>query len=252
VAVQEGTGYENSPWDYQVLPEVIWAPASGGGTWMSEVQVTDFTGSSDVSVYFSPYGDSRRGPIALWTGSGVKNSIKYSNILETIDSLDTGYDYYGKVGALEFVTQGSSFIIDVTARTFNGNYSKTFQGMNYIAANTSDTTRQMLIQNMPSNDFYRSAMGVFNMTGDTLTVDVSLIDSDGNLIGSTFTRTVAGNEFQSFNPFTLAGVAYPTYSYDNVWIYINPTSGPGEIMCFGATTNNTSNDPAAHSAVQYK
>jgi hypothetical protein len=91
-----------------------------------------------------------------------------------------------------------------------------------------------------------------NVTGDSLTVDFSLIDGDGNVIGSTFTRTLAANEFQSFNPFAQAGVPYPAYSYDNVWIYINPTSGMGEIMCFGATSNNVSNDPAAHSAVQYK
>jgi hypothetical protein len=95
-------------------------------------------------------------------------------------------------------------------------------------------------------------VGLFNVTGDSLTVEFTLIDSDGNVIGSSFTRTVNGNEFQSFNPFAQAGVAYPTYSYDNVWIKISPTSGNGEIMCFGATSSNASNDPAAHSAVQYE
>jgi hypothetical protein len=252
VAVQESTGYINSPQNYQVIPEVIWAPASGGGTWMSEVQITDFSGGSAVSVYFTPYGAGRRGPFSLWTGPGEKNSVKYDNILETVSGLDSGYDYYGKVGSIEFVTQDSAHVINATARTYNGNYSKTFQGLNYLDANTADTTRQMIIQNMPSNDIYRSATGVFNVTGNSVTVEFSLIDSTGSSIGSTFTRTIAGYEFQSFNPFTQAGVPYPANSYDNIWIYINPISGTGEIMCFGATSNNTSNDPAAHSAVQYE
>jgi hypothetical protein len=251
-ATQKAAGYENSPGDYQVLPEVIWAPASGGGTWMSEIQITDFSGGSVVSVYFSPYGDSRKGPFVLWTGPGANNSIKFANILETLDGMDAGYDYYGKVGSLELVTQGSAFEIQTFSRTFNGNYSKTLQGINFIDANTADPTRQMMIQNFTNNSVYRSAVGCFNLTDDSITVEFQLIDGNGNTIGSPFSKTLTGNEFLSFNPFTAAGVAYPTYSYDNVFIFINPTSGAGEIMCFGATSNNTTNDPAAHSSVQRK
>ena len=219
---------------------------------MTELQITDFTGGSEVSVYFTPFAGARRGPFTLWTGAGANNSVKYSNILETIDALDAGFDYFNKVGSLEFITQDGSHVIDVTTRTLNGNYSKTFQGLNYVEANTANTIRQMLIQNLSSNDLYRSAVGLFNVTGESLTVEFTLIDGGGNVIGTSFSRTVSGNEFQSFNPFAQAGVAYPAYSYDNVWIKINPTSGNGEIMCFGATSSNSSNDPAAHSAVQYE
>ncbi|MCG2681595.1 MAG: S8 family serine peptidase, partial [Kiritimatiellae bacterium] len=40
------TGSYNSPAQYKVLPEVIWSSATGGGTWMSNVQVTDVSGGS--------------------------------------------------------------------------------------------------------------------------------------------------------------------------------------------------------------
>ena len=43
---------------------------------------------------------------------------------------------------------------------------------------------------------------------------------------------------------------YPGSSYDNVILRVRPTSGAGKVMCFGATVNNVSNDPAAHVAVQ--
>lgn len=84
-----------------------------------------------------------------------------------------------------------------------------------------------------------------------MTVQFSLIDSNGSVIGSSFTKVFTDYSFQAFNPFSEAGISYPVYSYDNVWILINPTTGSGKIMAFGATANNASNDPAAHSAVQY-
>ncbi|MDD8012760.1 MAG: hypothetical protein PHX05_04705, partial [Acidobacteriota bacterium] len=69
-------------------------------------------------------------------------------------------------------------------------------------------------------------------------------------IGTQFSRTLAGHAFVSFNPFTEAGMAYPANSYDNVILRVRPTSGSGSVMCFGASANNASNDPASHLAVQ--
>jgi hypothetical protein len=251
-AVQKNACLENSPDEYQVLPEVIWAAASGGGTWVTEVQIIDFSGGSVVSAYFTPYGGLRRGPFFLWTGPGIKHSVKFTNILETLDGLDPEYNYFGRVGALEFVTQDGSHFINSSARTTNGNYSKTFQANNYMDAHVVDTNKQMMIQNLTSNDAYRSAVGCFNVTDKSLAVQFGLIDANGDLLGSSFFITIEGNQFMSFNPFTRAGVAYPAYKYDNVWIIIYPTEGLGQIMCFGATTNNNSNDPAAHVGVQYR
>ena len=58
---EEPSGMYNSPAQYKVLPEVIWASATGGGTWVSEVQLTDVTGGSQVSVYYNTLL-GRRGP----------------------------------------------------------------------------------------------------------------------------------------------------------------------------------------------
>ncbi|MCG2812342.1 MAG: FG-GAP-like repeat-containing protein, partial [Candidatus Aminicenantes bacterium] len=62
------TGSYNSPAQYKVLPEVIWSSATGGGTWMSNVQVTDVSGGSQVSVYYNA-ASGRRGPFLLWDNS---------------------------------------------------------------------------------------------------------------------------------------------------------------------------------------
>ncbi len=205
-----------------------------------------------MSVFFNSIFGDRRGPYLLWTGPGINQSIKYANLLDAIGVVDTGYDYYAKVGTVEFFTQDAAHVINVTARTLNGNHSKTFQGLTDKNSNTADTTRSLLIQNLTNNDTYRSTVGCYNPFGDSVTVEFSLIDSSGSVIGSTFIKVFAGYGYLAFNPFTEVGAAYPAYSYDNVWILINPTSGSGRIFVFGATANNTSNDPAAHCAVQYQ
>ena len=245
--------YDNSPSNYQVIPECLWAVATGGGTWVSEVQITDITGGSVVSVYFDYGGGNRRGPFTLWTSPGADQNVKYANILSSLDSLDAeAFTYYGRVGAVEFSTQDVSHKIQVTARTLNGNYSKTFPGLNLTDANTADTSRRMMIQNFVNNSTYRSTCGIFNPTADSVTLELKLIDANGSQIGSTITRTLVGYDFQSFSPFNQAGVPYPANSYDNMVLWVTPTSGSGKVMVFGASANNTSNDPAAHIGTQYQ
>jgi hypothetical protein len=85
-----------------------------------------------------------------------------------------------------------------------------------------------------------------------MTVQFGIIDANNALVGSWFYRTFVPNEFVSFNPFNQAGVPYPTYSYSNCWLYINPTAGSGYLYCYGASANNTTNDPASLIAVQFQ
>ena len=253
IALQYQGAYSNSPAEYIILPECIWAPATGGGTWASDVQITDLTGGSVVLAYFSCGGGLRRGPIPIWTNSGgAGRSTKFSNFLSTLGSIDTGFTYYGKVGAVEFVTQDSAHKIQVASRTLNGNYSKTFPGLRLVDSNTADTTREMIIQNYTNGVEYRSTCGFFNPTANSVIVDFRLYDGEGYLIGSVFTKTFLGYDFKAFSPFNEAGIPYPNASYDNVILVVSPTSGTGQIICFGASANNTSNDPAAHIAVQYR
>ena len=132
ITISDGSsaGYYNSPAQYKVLPEVIWASATGGGTWMSNVQVTDVSGGSQVASITTPLS-GRRGPFLLWdnTAGAALSSLKYANLLETIDGLDSGtFSYSGTVGAVEFVTQDGSHLLQAAARTLNGNYCQDVHG----------------------------------------------------------------------------------------------------------------------------
>jgi hypothetical protein len=244
-------GEYNSPADYQVIPEVLWAPAEGGGTWKTEVQITDVTGGSEVSAYFNSVTGQRRGPFLLFNGGGEGTSGKTGNLLHVLDQLDPGFDYYGTAGAVEFMTQDSEHQIHVSARTSNGRYSKSFQGINQNGANTAGGGRVMAVQNLVSNEDYRSSCGLFNPTDNFVTVELSLIDSDGAVIGVPFNKTLSGHQFQALYPFTEAGMPYPAENYNNVWLKVEVTDGNGEVMVYGATADNLTNDPAVHKAVRY-
>jgi hypothetical protein len=156
------------------------------------------------------------------------------------------------VGAVEFSTQDSGHKIQVTARTLNGDVSKTFPGLNLTDSNTANTSRRMMVQHFANNVTYRASCGLFNPTADSVTVELRLLDENGTTIGSPFSRTLAGYDFQSFSPFNQAGVPYPQNYYENIVLWVTPTSGTGKVMTYGATANNASNDPAAHIGVQYQ
>lgn len=240
----------NSPDSYVVIPEVLWAPASGGGEWKTEVQITDVIGGAEVSVFFNSSTGDRRGPITLYTSAGRDTSVKTGNLLQILDALDTGYSYYGKAGAVEFVTQDEGHRIHVLARTSNGDYSKTFPGLTAGGNNVVSGAQSMMIQNLVSNATYRTAYGGFNPTDDSITVEYELFDGSGSTIGSTFTKTFTGRQYRALNIFSEAGVPYPANSFSNVYLKISRVSGSGQLMSYGATANNITNDPAVHPAVR--
>lgn len=248
--------YDTSPSDMQIAPEVIWAYATGGGTWQTEVQIYDRTGGSIVEVYFwyMNGGMNYRHVASLWTSPGIHCSAKFSNILYTMSLTDTSFTYFGSSGTLQFYTQDANHKIQVTAKTVNGNYGKTFPGLNWIDANSANVGREMMIQNLTNNAAYRTFVGIWNGTsgGWAMTVEFRLINANNGMIGSAFTKTIQPWNFIAFNPFVEAGVS--AGSYDNVFLWINPTSSGNTakgIFCYGSLTNNYTNDSNALFAVQY-
>jgi hypothetical protein len=245
LAVQTASGYANSMGTRLILPETTWAPASGGGDWVSEVHVTDLSGGAVITVYYNT-GTSRRGPFTLWTNSGGANcSVTFGNILQTIDGLDgSATTYYGTGGSLELITQDGSHLIQAAVRTYNGNFSRTFPALLDREETTAAGTRMLLIPNICNNATYRPSVVLFNPSVDSVTVEVKIIDSDGAQVGSTINRSLAGYQQNTIVDEVRA------FTYDNAKVQIAVTGGSGRVIASGQSANNTSNDPAAHIAVQ--
>jgi len=253
LAAPDGQGYSgqwNAPFWQVYLPEAIWSPATGGGTWVTDIQITDVHGGSAVNATFFSGTDVPRGPFALWTGGSPHSSVRFNNILQTLQALDPSFAYYGKVGAICFEsTQGSGYNFLVTAMTKNGNYSKTYPATRPSTDTSVAPHYIQMVMNLTSNATYRSSAIFANSSGpsDTpMTMECRLYDANANVVGSMFTVTLGYRQFHSVNPFTAAGVPYPANSYDNVYLHVMRTAGTGFITVYGATANNASNDPACH------
>ena len=246
IAVQAGTGFANSPASRLLFPEVNWVGANNGGMWVTEMQIIDISGGSTVRAYYS-YGANRFGPITIWTNSsGVANSsISFSNILQTMDSLDPSAAVYsGTGGSLELLTQDGGHVIQVASRSYNGNSSCSFAALLDVNDNTAAVGRSLVIPNISNNTAYRSKIMLVNTTSNSAVVEVKIIGSNGSQVGSTINRTMAGYEMLPLvNELRVN-------TYDNATIRMDVISGGGRIMASGQTSNNVTNDPAAHIAVQ--
>jgi len=107
-------GYELEPNVWKVVPECIWAGATGGGTWTTEIQIINFSEPSDtetVNAYFYPGDGTYWGPFEITTGLLKFHAYRTTNILSTLDSLDdnAAHAYYGRVGAVWFFSNGPAF-----------------------------------------------------------------------------------------------------------------------------------------------
>jgi len=239
--------YDNSPSNYQCVPECIWAPASAGGTWVTEIQIITWTAGSVVSCYFD-YGTNFKYVHNLYTLADKGDYVRFSNILYSLDFLDTTvFDYYGRVGAVEFFTQGTDYKIQVTARTVNGNFGKTFPGLNKVDSNLARTGNYaMVIPFVSKTTTYRSTIGMFNPTGSSVTAQIYIMDQNYSYY-DTYELVFPGYNFKAHDPFAYAGM---TSSYSHLYILVWPTSGTGNLFCFGATSNNITNDPSTLIAQQ--
>lgn len=239
--------YYNSPSSWLILPECIWAPATGGGTWITELQICSVSDTAEVYAAFVYGGGNYRGPFLIASLLSAGQVWISNNILETLQSIDPDFTYYGKVGALIIATDDSiNGKILALAKTKNGPYGKTLPALTDVDANfcSAEPFRPMVIAGLVSNANYRSSVGGVNFSNYSIEIYFELHDADGNIIGSPFVETFVGFDFKAFNPFNKAGVPYPGNSFDNAYLLIFPESGAGRAMFFGAVTNNSTNDPA--------
>ncbi len=243
------------PSDDIIIPEAIWAPASGGGEWKTELIITDVDSSTgvDVSVNFNS-GTDTYPFMSLWLSPGAGSSIKFSNILEILQGLDTENTYYGKIGALWLYCEDPDNTIMASARIYNGDYGKSYPGMAWTDENTVNVGFGMALHNLSHNANVRSAVGVFNAAagGYSMTADFILVDSGANEIGS-FSKSFSPWESKAFDPFIEAGLGAGTY--DNCALLIIPTytgqSTPDRgLYVIGSSAVASTNDSYPHFPVR--
>jgi hypothetical protein len=165
-------------------------------------------------------------------------------------NIDTGFNYYNKVGALVIYAQDNSHNLQVNARTWHSSgYAKSFNGMTIVNGQTINSTLEWgAILNISQDSTNRSSMACFNIGSSQIEVKFFIMNNAGYALSS-FTKTFAANEFQAFNPYAEAGLSAETYS--NNFVYMSWQSGTGNLFVIGASANNYTNDPSAHTFLPY-
>jgi len=242
-----------SPKQHVVIPEAIWAPASGGGMWVTALQITVKTAGTPVHIQFF-YGTIQRTVFDFVVTSGNHHeTFRFTNILHSLGLQDTAFNYYGRVGTLLIYTNSPANTIWAQAMTTNGNYGKTLPSLAWDALeNSANVNRQMAIPGIQNSTKFRTFVGVWNAAPVWMTVVFHVMNPVGWSSYSSFTKTIPPYGFQAFNPFVEAGLSSSTYT--NSWLYINPTActdqGRG-LFVFGSIANNISNDTYALTAIPF-
>jgi hypothetical protein len=235
-----------APSQWVVIPEAIWAAASGGGTWVTNLQIIASVSGTNVSIefFYQNGGDFRT--VFLFTSVATRETVRYNNILQHMGTIDTAFSYYGRVGTLLISGQDASHPLWAQALTANGNYGKTYPSFVWKAtANTADVGRQMIIMGIMKDTTFRTGTGFWNSTSGTMDVTFYVMAWQNSAYGS-FTKTFNAYGFLSFNPFTEAGLGASTITNSWLWIWPTAKTGSGEgLFCFGSLANNITNDTYA-------
>ena len=245
---------DTSPARVLILPEVIWALATGGGTWVSRLQVTALEAGTVVKASFF-WGGTQTGYYTIFTSMGAHESATFTNILSTLGSL-SGTNLYGQVGTMVLAAQGDDLhhiIADV--ETMNGNFGKSFPGLQYTDNNSVNVTRPGMIQDISNSATWRTGVGCWNGSDTSITMRFWVVTSAWSFVGNTFDITLSGWQFIAFNPFSLAGLGSSSLDGYRLYMQVQSTTGtspfPLGFFIYGSKANNTTNNSCALFCKQY-
>ena len=236
-----------APSHWVVIPEVIWAEASGGGTWVTSLQVTAKAAATDIYINFFYQNSNVWRWVSFSSITNAHQTLRWDNVLQSIGLVDTAFAYYGRVGTLLVYGQDDSHRIWAQALTTNGNYGKSFPSFVWTdTTNTAGAGRYMVIPGIQNTATFRTGCGFWNSSDDaTRVVRFYVMNPSSYLyLGTYFDKTFQPNGFMSFNPFIDSGLL--STNVPNSWLLIWQQSITGTesegLFCFGSLANNYTND----------
>lgn len=243
-----------SPAKLVIIPEAIWAPAAGGGTWVTAVQVTAKVAGAPIWANFYHGDGTDVRMVHLATSTMAYQTFRWDNILQAMGAIDAGFDYSGRVGALVFYTAYETPPLWAQAMTTNGDYGKTAPAFAYESPEDSaDIGRNMVIPGLMNDATHRTFVGAFNSRTDAMTVRFSIMGPAGAPLASVV-KTFGPLAFAAFNPFADTGLSGTAVT--NAWLLIEPlsagTSGGYGLYSYGSIANNVTNDTFALIAIPFE
>ena len=212
---------------------------NGASNFHSDVRIFN-GGASDVvaNLTFVPSaGLSGANPKSLTIGRGTVAVL--DNILPTF------FNTTGSTGGSVIVTTPSNSSLVATARTYtnvanNGTYGQFIPGVT-PPEGVGSGDRPLQVLQLEQSDRFRSNLGLVELTGNPVTVRVSLYQPDSKLTPS-FNVDLAPNEFRQLGGVIAMFLGNGTQTY-NSRVSVEVVSGSGRVSAYGSVIDNQSFDP---------
>jgi hypothetical protein len=229
-----GDGY-----DQKIIPEAIWAPAAEWGTWQTELSILSFSDDAWINAMFF-YGGSQYRIINLIPDVGVLEMVTIPNVLEYMQSLDDGFQYYGRIGTL-VVYDANGGLIDVNVRIWHsGRCSKSYAAYPEGVGCLSGYLQYGYILSLSQTEEKRSSVVFYNSAVPPAVLQCTIMSPEGEALG-VFEKYIGTNGVEAFNPFAEAGLPG---DYENCYLMICNSGWNVTVYAVGSVVDTATSDPS--------
>ncbi|HYI13604.1 MAG TPA: hypothetical protein VEK57_31475 [Thermoanaerobaculia bacterium] len=220
-----------------VLPGIA-ELTNGASNFHSDMRLYN-AASSPVTVtlnYYPQAGDATPRPAAVNRTIAAGQTLAVDDVLPTLWGL-------ARTGGSVVVTAPNAASLVTTARTFsrdtnNGTYGQFIPGVTAADA-VGLGERALQVMQLEDSTSYRSNLGLVEVTGSPVTIEITAIPPDGKTSAVT-SLTLAPNEFRQigriFNSFGMQDVY-------NGRVAVKVLSGAGRVAAYGSVVDNRTVDP---------
>jgi len=220
--------------DRYVLPGI--AQATGpNANWRSDVRLLN-AGDAAVPATITFYEQGNPTPRSVTVNVNAGQMLVFDQALQSLFGLDNSSG-----GALSVTTPGNSKLV-ATARTYNltanGTYGQFVPGV-MVSDGVGVKDRALQVLQAESSDRFHTNLGIVELTGNPVTVEISAYTPDSKISVST-EWNLGPNEFVQIN--NILGRLNIPSAYD-ARISLKVIAGNGKISGYGSLIDNRTQDP---------
>ena len=212
---------------------------NGASNFHSDVRIFN-GGATDVVTTLTFY------PQAGLPGAASPKSltIRRGEVAVLDNILPTLFNVSGSGGSVVVTTPSTSSLV-ATARTYtnradNGTYGQFIPGVT-PPDGVANGERALQVLQLEQSDRFRSNLGLVELTGNPVTVEVQLYTPDSKTTPS-FPVTLAPNEFRQLGGVIAMFLGTGTQTY-NARASVKVIGGTGRVSAYGSVIDNQSADP---------
>jgi hypothetical protein len=209
---------------------------NGFAFWVSDVRIFN-AGSTSTPATVTFYPEANPGAAVS------KDILLDAGEIEVLDNVVGNFLALPKgSGGQIVITTPTNTTLTATARTYNqtsnGTYGQYIPGIT-PAESVGAADRALQILQLETSPRIRSNIGISETTGQPVTVEVSVIQSD-SIVTPFVQIPLGGNEFRQIS---LAGFFAPDAAVYNARVTVKVISGTGRITAYGSAIDAITQDP---------